>query len=272
MEAGRESVRAVGVGVWRVLPGGGRATLLEGVDWTVRAGERWAVVGPNGAGKTTLMSVAGARLFPSEGTARVLGATLGAVDARELRRAIGHVDSTAAGAFRPRATALEVVLTGTDATIAPLARPGGPADRERARALLTEAGCGERAEARFRHLSRGEQQRVLLARALMARPRLLLLDEPTAGLDLPGREAFLARLDAMAAADPGLATVQVSHHLEELASSVTHALLLRDGRVVAAGPAAEVLADGPLSRCFGVPVRVLRRDGRAFAVLDGGGA
>jgi len=257
--------------VWRTRPGGGRATLLQAVDWRVMPGERWAVIGPNGAGKTTLMTIAGARGFPSEGVAHVLGSRLGAVDTRTLRRAIGQVDATMATAFRPRATALDVVLTGATAVIAPLRPPGdGDADvAARARDLLDEAGCGRHAAGRFARLSRGEQQRVLLARALMAAPRLLLLDEPTAGLDLPGREAFLARLDALAA-DPGLATVQVSHHLEELAASVTHALLLRDGRVVAAGPAAEVLVDDPLSRCFDAPVRVVRRAGRSFAVIDPG--
>ncbi len=230
-------------------------------------GERWAVVGPNGAGKSTLLAIAGARGFPSAGSAHVLGSRLGAVDTRELRRSIGHVDGAMATAFRPRATARDVVVTGARSVIAPLGPAGGDAAAERAGALLEEAGCGGRADARFATLSRGEQQRVLLARALMGAPRLLLLDEPTAGLDLPGREAFLARLDALAAGDPGLATVQVSHHLEEIASSVTHALLLRAGRVVASGPAGDVLVDRALTDCFGAPVRVVRDGGRAFAVI-----
>ncbi len=255
--------------MWRGVAAGGRATLLEGVDWRVEAGERWAVVGPNGAGKTTLMTIAGARGFPSEGTADILGARLGTVNTRRLRRAIGQVDSTMTTAFRPRSTALGVVMTGASAEIAPLAPPGGDAERARAADLLERSGCGRLADIRFARLSRGEQQRVLLARALMGRPRLLLLDEPTAGLDLPGREAFLARLDALARSDPGMATVQVSHHLEELAGSVTHALLLRRGRVVAAGPARDVLVDDLLSRCFDAPVRVTRHGGRTFAVIDG---
>jgi iron complex transport system ATP-binding protein len=258
----------VGLGVWRARPGGRRAVLLEGVDWRVGAGERWAVIGPNGAGKTTLMAVAGAVAHPSEGSARILGAPLGAVDLRELRRGIGHVDATVATAFRPRATALEVALTGATATIVPRPERLSGSDRARAPELLDRMGCAALHGRRFGTLSRGEQQRVLLARALMARPRLLLLDEPTAGLDLPGREMFLDRLDALAASEPGLATVQVSHHLEELAASVTHALLLRAGRVVAAGPADEVLTDGPLSRCFDAPVRVLREAGRVMAVID----
>nr|WP_281412255.1 ATP-binding cassette domain-containing protein [Miltoncostaea marina] len=239
------------------------------MDWRVAPGERWAVVGPNGAGKTTLLSLAGARLHPSEGRVRVLGERLGAVDTRALRAAIGHVDAAMAGRFRPRATALDVVRTGADATIAPLRPDVAPEAAERAEALLDEVGCGRLAAHRFDRLSRGERQRMLLARALVGRPRLLLLDEPTTGLDLPGREAFLARLDGLARAEPALATVQVSHHLEELAGSVTHALLLREGRVVAGGPADEVLREGPLSRCFGAPVALVRRGGRVFATMEG---
>jgi iron complex transport system ATP-binding protein len=256
--------------VWRARPDGGRSVLLEGVDWRVAAGERWAVIGPNGAGKTTLLAIAGAVGHPSEGVARVLGKPLGGVDVRALRGAIGHVDASMATAFRPRATALEVTLTGATASIVPRPERLTGDDRSRGEELLDQMGCGELLERRFGRLSRGEQQRVLLARALMSRPRLLLLDEPTAGLDLPGREMFLERLDGLVRSDPGLATVQVSHHLEELASSVTHALLLRAGRVVAAGPAQEVLDDATLSRCFDAPVRVIREGGRILAVIDRG--
>ena len=259
-----------GVRVWRARPGGGRAVLLDRVDWRVRPGERWAVVGPNGAGKTTLLSVAGATVFPSEGTARVLGKALGATDVRALRAGIGAVDARVAAAFRPRMTALEAVMTGAAASIVPLA-DGREAARPRAEALLDLMGCGPLAGRRVATLSRGEQQRVLLARALMPRPRLLLLDEPTAGLDLPGREAFLDRLDALAASHPELAVVQVGHHLEELAGSTTHGLLLRRGAVVASGTAGRVLREGPLSRCFDAPVRLARAGGRLLAVIERGG-
>jgi iron complex transport system ATP-binding protein len=167
---------------------------------------------------------------------------------------------------------MEVALTGATGSIALLSERLSPADRARAAELLDAMGCAALAERRMAVLSRGEQQRVLLARALVPRPRLLLLDEPTAGLDLPGREAFLDRLDALAATEPGIATVQVSHHLEELAVSTTHALLLAGGRVVAAGRAAEALGERSLSRCFGAPVRLARMGGRALAVIDRGAA
>ena len=267
---GAAAIDMSGVGVWRARPDGTRATLLEGVDWRAETGERWAVIGPNGAGKTTLMAIAGAVGHPSEGVARILGRTLGAVNVRRLRGSIGHVDSAMAHAFRPRATARDVVLTGVTSTI--VLRPDQLEDADGGRAddLLDRMGCGALVHRRFAQLSRGEQQRVLLARALITRPRLLLLDEPTTGLDLPGREAFLERLDALSRADAGLTTVQVSHHLEELAAGVTHALLLRRGRVVAAGPAAEVLDDATLSRCFDAPVSVTRHRGRLLAVIDGG--
>jgi iron complex transport system ATP-binding protein len=256
-----------GVGVWRARPGGGRAVLLARVDWRVLPGERWAVVGPNGAGKTTLLGVAGATVFPSEGTARVLGATLGATDVRALRAGIGAVDARVVEAFRPRMTALEAVMTGAAASIVPLAE-GRETARPRAAALLEQMGCAPLAGRRVATLSRGEQQRVLLARALMPHPRLLLLDEPAAGLDLPSREALLDRLDALASSHPELAVVQVAHRLEELAGSTTHALLLRDGSVVAAGAAERVLQEGPLSRCFGARVRLARAGSRVLAVIE----
>ena len=254
--------------MWRLRPDGRRAVLLTRIDWCVRPGERWAVIGPNGAGKSTLMAIAGANAHPSDGVARVLGVPLGGGDMRALRAAIGYVDAGMATLFRPRATTLDVALTGATASIALRTECLTAADRVRAGELLEQLGCDRLGLNRFGELSRGEQQRVLLARALMSRPRLLILDEPTAGLDLLGREIFLSHLDDLGRSTPDLATVQVSHHLEELAASVTHALLLRAGRVVAAGPAAEVMQDAPLSRCFDAPVRVLREGGRVMAVID----
>jgi len=258
------------VGLWRAGAGGGRVRILRGIDWRVAAGERWALIGPNGAGKTTLMGIAGAETFPSEGVAAVLGHRLGTTDVRELRARIGHVDATMAARFRPRATATDVVRSGVTGTI--VVRPDRltAADRSRAADLLEELGCGRLADRPFAHLSRGEQQRVLLARALVAQPDLLLLDEPTGGLDLPGREAFLAGLDDLARSRPALTTVHVSHHVEELPASLTHALLLRDGAVVASAAADEALTSEALSACFAARVRVVAAGGRRLAVIERG--
>jgi iron complex transport system ATP-binding protein len=214
------------------------------------------------------MGVAGAETFPSEGAASVLGHRLGGTDLRELRARIGHVDATMAARFRPRATAVDVVLSGVTGTILVRAERLGADDRRHAAELLDELGCGHLAGRHFVHFSRGEQQRVLLARALAARPDLLLLDEPTAGLDLPGREAFLAGLDELARTRPSLTTVHVSHHVEELPASLTHALLLRDGAVVASGPADGALTSETLSACFAARVQVMAAGGRRLAVID----
>ncbi|HEY4281290.1 MAG TPA: ATP-binding cassette domain-containing protein [Conexibacter sp.] len=239
--------------------------LLRDVDWTVGRGEHWALLGANGAGKTTLMNVAGAVTHPSEGTADVLGHRLGHVDLRELRQRIGLVEARTGRAFRERLTAEQVVLTGATGTIALRHHRIGDPERARARDLLQRFGCADKADRPYDSCSQGERQRVLLARALMRRPELLLLDEPATGLDLPGREALLAAVATIAREEPETATVTVTHHVEELPASTTHALLLRDGVVVAAGPAEQTISSGPLSDCFATEVRVDRVGGRWLA-------
>jgi iron complex transport system ATP-binding protein len=240
-----------------------RQPILTDVGWSVLPAQQWAVLGPNGAGKSTLLDVAAGVRHPSRGVVRILGQTVGRVDLRTLRERIGHVDVKTEEAFSPRRTAFAVTLTGATGTIQVLRERVTAADEERAARLLTQLGCDAVAGHTFASLSQGERRRVLLARALMRQPPLLLLDEPADGLDLPGREALLAALASLAGDQPAPAVVTVTHHLEELPASTTHALLLRGGGVVAAGPAAEVLADGPLAACFGAAVRVHRHeDGR----------
>jgi iron complex transport system ATP-binding protein len=236
--------------------------ILEGIDWTAGPGEQWAVLGANGAGKTTLLDVAAGMRHPTRGEVRILGERLGHVDVRELRTRIGHVDTRTEAAFAPVRPVMDVVLTGVSGSIAMLADRVEETDRVRALRLLELFGCGRLAGRQFGRCSQGERRRILLARALMHRPPLLLLDEPADGLDLPGREALLAALEAIAAEEPATTLVLVTHHLEELPKSATHALLLRDGGVSAQGPVETVLADGPLSDCFGVAVRVRLHDGR----------
>jgi iron complex transport system ATP-binding protein len=257
------ALRLTGVTVWewdaRLRQ---RQPILAGIDWSVAAGEQWAVLGPNGAGKSTLLDVAAGIRHPSRGEVEILGETVGRVDVRGLRERIGHVDVKTEEAFSPRRTALEVALTGATGTIQVLEDRLDAGTHERAAQLLQQFGCAAVARHSFSSCSQGERRRVLLARALMRRPPLLLLDEPADGLDLPGREALLAALATLAGEQPAPAVVLVTHHLEELPPTITHALLLESGRAVARGAAPAVLADEPLSACFGVPVTVTRADGR----------
>lgn len=262
--AGHEVViRFAGVGLHR-----GDRAILQGIDWEVRGGERWAVLGPNGSGKTTLLRLAGAELRPSAGVAEVLGRRLGKVDLRLLRADIALVSGAVLRALRPTLSASEVVLTGRDNVREPLwASFDGP-DRARAEHLLAEVGLAGRGEASFGVLSEGERQQVLLARALMSEPRLLLLDEPAAGLDLGARERLMTRLGRLAQ-DPGTAPwVLVTHHVEEIPAGTTHAVLLAGGQLVGAGPVEEVLTGAALSACFRASVAVGHRDGRWSARSD----
>ncbi|MGG2458700.1 ABC transporter ATP-binding protein [Streptomyces sp. RGM 3693] len=237
--------------------------ILDGVDWAVRAGEHWALLGANGAGKTTLLRLIGALMFPTVGTVEVLGHRLGRVDVRELRAAIGLVSG--AQKVPQDATAHTVVLTGASGTVQPLWRTYGPATRERARELLAELDCKELTDRPYGVCSGGQRARILIARALMADPRLLLLDEPFNALDLPSREDLIDALHRLAVRRPELATVTVTHHLEELSPAIGRAVLLRDGRVQALGPVAEVLTGERMTACFGRPIEVSRHEGRWLA-------
>ena len=236
------------------------ALLLRGVSWTVRAGEHWALLGPNGAGKSTLLAAACGMRFPSAGGVTLLGGRLGEVELRPLRARVGIVEP--AMRLLDWLTVEEIVLTGASGTLRPLPHLYGAAEVSRARELLELVGCAGLAEREIRTCSQGERQRVRLARALMPAPELLLLDEPASGLDLPAREALLAALEGLATAQPRLGTVLVSHHLEELPRTTTHALLLRRGEVVARGPAEAVLVAPAVSDCFGIDVDVGFHDGR----------
>jgi iron complex transport system ATP-binding protein len=229
---------------------------LDGVDWTVRRGEKWAVLGPNGAGKTTLLQVAAARLFPTSGTVDLLEERLGRVDVFELRPRIGLASAALAERVPPEEQVLDVVLTAGYAIFGRSSESYDPADVARARRLLEQMGCRPLLERPFGVLSEGERKRVLIARALMTDPELLLLDEPAAGLDLGAREALLRRLARITTDEDGPALVLVSHHVEEIPTGITHVLLLRAGRVVAAGPTDQVLTRSALSACFGLPLTV----------------
>jgi iron complex transport system ATP-binding protein len=234
-------------------------TILDSVDWTVARGEHWALLGPNGAGKTTALRVASAQMRPSSGRAFVLGGRLGGVSLPELRRRIGLVEPALGRRFYPIQTARDVVTSGFAGTILPEEN----ADLARADALLADVGAGALATRQFATCSEGERARILLARALATEAELLVLDEPAAGLDLPGRELLLAAFDG-AVRTRALTTIAATHHPEELSTHTTHALLLRDGAVVAAGPLHESLTDDTLSLCFGLPLTVEETGGRFF--------
>jgi iron complex transport system ATP-binding protein len=238
--------------------------LLDDITWTVRAGERWALLGPNGSGKTTLLRVAGSALWPTRGTVDILGERLGTVDMRLLRQRIAVVSAAVTRALRPTLSALDVVLTGRHAALETWWNEYSDEDRAEADRLLHEAGFGGAAfdQRPFGLLSEGERQQVLLARALMGSPELVLMDEPAAGLDLGARERLIGRLAALAE-DPSVPPlVLVTHHAEEIPPGVTHAALLQGGRMLVSGPIDEVFNSATVSECFGVPVTVNRSEGR----------
>ncbi len=246
----------------RVSLARGRTVILDGIDWTVAEGERWVVLGANGSGKTSLVRVASLWLHPSSGEVEVLGATLGRVDVRSHRRRIGLVSAGFGDLLRPSLTPREIVMTAEHAALEPWWHAYDDASRARAGELLDRLGCRPLADRPFSTLSSGERQRVQLARALWADPGLVLLDEPAAGLDLGGREELVRRLAALAADRASPPMVLVTHHVEEIPAGFTHVLLLRAGRVLAAGPLADVLTAEGLGACFGVAVHLARRDGR----------
>jgi iron complex transport system ATP-binding protein len=235
-------------------------TILDAVDWTAERGEHWALLGPNGAGKTTALRIASAQMRPSRGRVSVLGGRLGAVSMPDLRRRIGVVEPALGRRFYPVQTAREVVASGFAGTIL----PEEDADLARADALLDGVGAGALAERQFASCSEGERARILLARALATDAELLVLDEPAAGLDVPGRELLLRAFDDAVSSRDALTTVTATHHLEELSARTTHALLLRDGAVVAAGPLRETLSDDALTACFGVALTLEEAGSRFF--------
>lgn len=261
------ALRLTGVGLVH-----GHRRVLDAVTWAVRPGERWVVLGGNGSGKTSLLSIASLYQHPSEGTVEVLGERLGRTDVRRLRTRIGLTSAAMADRLRPGLAALEVVVTAKHAALEPWWHAYDDADRARARSLLERVGAGALADQRFGTLSSGERQRVQLARTLMADPGLLLLDEPTAGLDLGGREDLVGRLADLALDPATPPAVLVTHHVEEIPPGFDHALLLRAGRVQATGPIDVVLTSRSLSECFGLALVVERGGDRWTARARSGEA
>jgi iron complex transport system ATP-binding protein len=232
--------------------------LVRSLSWQVELDERWVVLGPNGAGKTTLLNLASGRLHPSRGQAWVLGERLGRVDVNELRTRIGLTTGRFADQVPPGERVLDVVVTAAWSVVGRWRESYDPQDEARARGLLEQFGMGALVDREFGTLSEGERKRTQIARALMTDPELMLLDEPTAGLDLGGREDLLGRLTELALDPDAPAMVLVTHHVEEIPPGFTHGLLLREGTIVAAGLLGEVMTADNLTKTFGLPLIVDR--------------
>ncbi|NMO01965.1 ABC transporter ATP-binding protein [Gordonia sp. TBRC 11910] len=240
-------------------------TLLGPVSWQVELDERWVILGPNGAGKTTLLSIAAGRLHPTSGTARLLDEQLGTTELRELSLRIG-ISSPALAARIPRDEIVsDVVISAGYALVGRWRERYDEMDREQAIDTLESMGAEHLADRRYGTLSEGERKRVLIARALMTDPELLLFDEPAAGLDLGGREELVERLGVLAQDPDAPATVLITHHVEEIPEGFTHAMLLAEGQVVAQGLLDEVLTAENLSTAFSQRIALDRIDGRFFA-------
>jgi iron complex transport system ATP-binding protein len=238
------------------------AVILHEINWRVERGQHWAILGANGSGKTSLLSALTGYLMPSQGEIRIGRASFGADDWREVRCSVGLVSSSLGQQIEPEQTAREVILSGRDAQIN-FWRRVSVAEEKQAASILRQVRASHLAVRAWRHLSQGERQRVLIGRALMARLRLLFLDEPAAGLDPVAREDFLRFLERLAKEPRAPTLVLVTHHVEEIVPLFTHVLLLREGKTLAAGPKEDVLTSAQLSATFGAPV-VVQREGERF--------
>lgn len=237
-------------------------SILRDISWQVNDGERWAILGPNGCGKTTSLKLAGAQLHPSSGAVHVLGSRLGRVDLRELRKRIAFVSASISRTLSPDIVVRDVVLSGIDSVLVTYWSEYSDSAVARAETMMKELDLVDLVDREFGVVSEGERQRVLLARALMKSPELLLLDEPFAGLDLGARERLLARLSSVFTSTDVPAIALVTHHVEEIPPGTTHAVLMREGCFVANGPIHEILTTEAVSNAFDVDVRVVLDNGR----------
>ena len=251
------ALRMAGVGFTR-----DKRPILADVNWEVADGQRWVVLGANGSGKTTLLRIAALYEHPTTGTVEVLGQRLGEVDVRRMRHRVGFVSPALAQMLRPHLKAVDVVMTARHGALEPWWHDYTDDDRERAEKLLEQVGAAGMGDRTIDTLSSGERQRVQIARSLMTDPGLVLLDEPASTLDLGGREMLVTDLSGLAADPAAPPLVMVTHRTEEIPAGFTHALLLRDGEVLAQGPLQQVLTSESLSACFGLPPELEHRHGR----------
>lgn len=239
----------------------GTVRILRSIDWQVRNGQHWVILGSNGSGKTSLLAALTGYLSPTEGEIELLGERFGNSDWRELRRRVGMVSSSIRELMAESEPALDTVISGKYAMIDFWGRPGAE-DRRAGLRILRQIECGYLAERPWAYLSQGERQRVLIGRALMARPRLLILDEPCAGLDPVAREHFLQWLNRLGKQNGAPTLVLVTHHVEEIMPVFSHALILRKGKVLAADRKKSALTSALLSEAFGAKVRLTSGAGR----------
>jgi iron complex transport system ATP-binding protein len=239
--------------------------ILFDLSWEVKMGERWVIVGPNGAGKTTILSILGCYLHPSRGRAIILGNELGKVDTVEMKTRIGMTSASLLALIPENEAVGDIVLSSAYGIYGRWNEEYDPWDESRSSAILAALGVRELRDRQFSTLSEGEKKRVMIARALMPDPELLLMDEPAAGLDLGGREDLILRISHFSADPTAPATVMVTHHLEEIPTGTTHALLLKSGRCFAQGPIADVITSENLSSLYGLTVELETRYGRYFA-------
>lgn len=244
-----------------------RATtqILRNINWQMRMGERWAVLGPNGAGKTTLLQLISGYIFPASGSVEVLGEQFGISDITEIRSRIGLATANVLNRIGFDETVHDAVISSVHGVTGMGLERYADLDEKRAAELMTEWSLSDLANKRIANISDGERKRLLIARALMPNPELLLLDEPTAALDLGSREALLKKLQNLCLKDDAPAIVMVTHHVEEIPTGITHVLLLRGGKAIASGPVEQVISSVTLSATYGVPVVVHQNDGRWFA-------
>jgi len=242
-------------------------TLLNNVNWQVAPGEHWAILGLNGSGKTTLLNMVNGYFWPTEGSVSVLGHRFGDVDLRELRKAIGWVSTSLQEKLYPTDRAQNIVISGRHATIG-LYDHISDEDLDLARSLMQTMGCVHLWDREFRTCSQGEKQKLLIARALMAKPRILILDEPCTGLDLFSRERLLASIKDLTESPDAPTLIYVTHHTEEILPVFTHALLIRGGEMMRSGRTEDVLTTGGLSAFFESPVVVEKHGDRVYVRVD----
>lgn len=245
----------------------GTKNLLDSINWSVQEGERWVILGPNGAGKSTLLSIASARLHPTRGEVDILDEILGAVDVFELRPRIGVSSATLANQIPADETVRDVVVTAAYGIQGRWNEEYDTMDEDQATQLLADWGVADLADRPFGTLSDGERKRTLIARALMTDPELLLLDEPGAGMDIAGREDLVARLTELAQDSFAPATILVTHHLEEVPADFTHALMLRDGKIVAAGEIDKTITEENLQKTYGMDLALTITDNGRYSAF-----